>query len=328
MGIFGDTADSASAACALDKGDHCIHDDGKQVGWSDNRHEKYKDKQSGAFGGATGTEAVCTHEDAGEGHGPVLVLPPLLPALPQAPTVVQVIPYDWRDVVDQGDDQYQHKGSYGDALGDTAGADAPRAHVDPKMGIFGDTADSASEACALGKLADAAEVAEMTWQSSQIPATIRRPWRVYEEDLEDTLEDTYTEDPEALAAVRDGLSAVQARGAVAAFRGLTQDLQRTYAEVSLLELSAFVCYSRAQMQQGGTRHDIVTAWDTLDCDSKADWVPESPRAALAVESRWAPLLADGPPQCGDADGATARPTRATRTAPTTRYATSISKRRQ
>ncbi len=69
------------------------------------------------------------------------------------------------------------------------------------------------------------QMAETTWLSSQIPTSIRRPWRVYEDHLEDEFEDAVIEGSDTLTIVRD-LSMVKAKGAVAAYRMLSHDLQR------------------------------------------------------------------------------------------------------
>jgi len=107
---------------------------------------------------------------------------------------------------------------------------------------------------------------------------------------------------EVMSSVQDMLAAVQARGAHSAFmEELPEEQQRTYAEVSLMELSAYVCWRRAQASRincGETPIEFEAAWDLLDCDDKAEWVPEDPRAVLASDDLWAPLLADGPPACG------------------------------
>ena len=57
--------------------------------------------------------------------------------------------------------------------------------------------------------------ARSVWRTSMIPSTIRRPWRVYEEDLEDQL-----------ARVQARLEAVQGRGARAIFASLPEESQR------------------------------------------------------------------------------------------------------
>eukprot|EP00404_Azadinium_spinosum_P047463 CAMPEP_0180797052 /NCGR_PEP_ID=MMETSP1038_2-20121128/57147_1 /TAXON_ID=632150 /ORGANISM="Azadinium spinosum, Strain 3D9" /LENGTH=54 /DNA_ID=CAMNT_0022836253 /DNA_START=24 /DNA_END=185 /DNA_ORIENTATION=+ len=53
----------------------------------------------------------------------------------------------------------------------------------------------------------------MDWQSLAVPPTIRRPWRVFEEDLEDKLADASSEGAEVTSLVRERLAAVQVRGA-------------------------------------------------------------------------------------------------------------------
>ncbi|CAE8661741.1 unnamed protein product [Polarella glacialis] len=145
------------------------------------------------------------------------------------------------------------------------------------------------------------------WQSSAVPPTIRRPWRVFEEDLEDKLADASSQGGEVVASVRERLASVQAKGAQAAFMGLPEDQQRGYAEVSMLELSAYVCWRQSQAARQNSDAPPATefeaAWDILDCDDKAEWVPEDPRAVLAADGQWAPLLADGPPLCAEGGGA-------------------------
>ena len=137
------------------------------------------------------------------------------------------------------------------------------------------------------------------WTSSMIPPTIRRPWRVFKEDLEDMLEDL--KDQLAfvlarLARVQARLEAVQGRGAQATFTSLPEELQRTYAEVSLKELLAYVCWRCAKRSEE-TPMQFEPAWHVLDCDDKARWVPEDHRAVLMADAIWAPLLFDGPTAC-------------------------------
>ena len=116
-----------------------------------------------------------------------------------------------------------------------------------------------------------------------ITPTIRRPWTVFKEDLEDSL-----------AGLLATFEAVQGRGARATFASLPEELQRTYAEVSLKELSAYVCWRCAKRNE---ETPIEPAWHVLDCDGKARWVPEDHRAVLMADAIWAPLLVDGPPAC-------------------------------
>ena len=120
----------------------------------------------------------------------------------------------------------------------------------------------------------------INWMSPMIPTTIRRPWRVFNEDLEDEL-------ARALAA----WEAVKERGARAAFASLPEEVQRTYAEVSLMELSAYVCWRN----HWGFIDEA--AWHALHCDDKVRWIPEDHRTVLMADAIWAPLLVDGPPAC-------------------------------
>ena len=130
--------------------------------------------------------------------------------------------------------------------------------------------------------------ASNVWTSPMIPPTIRRPWRVFEEDLEDKL-----------ACYLAKLEAVQGHGAQATFATLPEDLQRDYAEVSLKELSAYVRWRRANCakRSGETPMQFEFAWHVLDRDDKARWVPEDHRAVLMADAIWAPLLVHGPPAC-------------------------------
>ena len=139
-----------------------------------------------------------------------------------------------------------------------------------------------------------------------MPATIRHPWRVFAEDLEDKVADALSKGAEIGDALQKRLAAVEAKGVPAAFMALPTSDQRAYAEVSLLELSAYVCWRQAHEPDGAARslmddaHCLVAlaaAWDKLDCDDMAGWVPMDARAALLDDGRWAPLLADGPPVC-------------------------------
>lgn len=137
----------------------------------------------------------------------------------------------------------------------------------------------------------------MDWQSPAIPPTVRKPWQVFEEDLEEKLSDAQSQD-EFADNLRERLRKVQARGALAAFLNEPEETQRQYAEISVMELSAYVNW---RSKQDGPNLDTATefeaAWDILDGDDKATWLPEDPRAFLAADAMWAPLLVDGPPPC-------------------------------
>eukprot|EP00930_Biecheleria_cincta_P004879 TRINITY_DN105808_c0_g1_i1.p1 TRINITY_DN105808_c0_g1~~TRINITY_DN105808_c0_g1_i1.p1 ORF type:complete len:701 (+),score=159.39 TRINITY_DN105808_c0_g1_i1:76-2103(+) len=136
------------------------------------------------------------------------------------------------------------------------------------------------------------------WQSTAVPPTIRRPWRVFEEDIEDKLADSASQGEPAAQATRDKLSSVQARGAMAAFAALDEEEQRNYTEVSIMELAAFVKWRRAlaarqQTSDEPAATELESAWDALDVDQKGEWVPEDPRAMLSADGQFAALLAHG-----------------------------------
>ena len=118
----------------------------------------------------------------------------------------------------------------------------------------------------------------INWMSPMIPTTIRRPWHVFNEHLEDEL-----------ACALALWEAVKVRGARAAFASLPEEVQRTYAEVSLMELSAYVCWRN----HWGFIDEA--AWHALHRDDKAYWVPDDYRTVLMDDAIWEPLLVDGPP---------------------------------
>ena len=69
-----------------------------------------------------------------------------------------------------------------------------------------------------------------------------------------------------------------------------------YTEVSLRELSAFMCWRRGQMPRaqndGAARPKTdFEAWDLLDVEEKTEWVSEDQFSVLGGETEWAPLLA-------------------------------------
>mmetsp|Transcript_59926 Transcript_59926/g.107853 ORF Transcript_59926/g.107853 Transcript_59926/m.107853 type:complete len:139 (-) Transcript_59926:203-619(-) len=132
---------------------------------------------------------------------------------------------------------------------------------------------------------------------------------VWQEDVEDKLveaEDTCggiddAADEETLAHAREQHARLQACGAMLAFSGLPEFQQRAYAEVSLLELSAFACFRRARLlgrEASESAAGIEGAWNALDCDDKAEWLLEEPREELEKDGQWMALLEDGPTPCG------------------------------
>ena len=109
--------------------------------------------------------------------------------------------------------------------------------------------------------------------------------------MEDKVDDASRLGIKVDGETRECLALVNARGALAAFVALSAVQQRTYADVSLMELSAFVCWRRVQDQFGsGPKAGGWAAWASLDCEVKAEWVPEDPRSVLGGVPMWAPLL--------------------------------------
>ena len=143
------------------------------------------------------------------------------------------------------------------------------------------------------------------WQSVDIPHNIRRPWHVFEDDLQDTLHSNATP---ALRRLSDLATEI---GAWAVFPGRAVQEQRLYADVALSELSAYVhwrCHKAMKLGNvtaGTAERTSLEAnwdmeWDLLQEKDKVEWVPKHPRRFLEGHDRWAPLLADGSPPCGSA----------------------------
>ena len=145
----------------------------------------------------------------------------------------------------------------------------------------------------------------MNWQSTEIPLSIRRPWRISAEHFEDKLEGAASEgDLTGLQEVRQRIATVQERDALAAYLDLPVEQQRSFVEVSLLELAAFASWraskTSAPDQPSRRAGSGAEEWDMLNDDEKVEYVPEDPRACLRGDVRWAALLADAPPPCGPA----------------------------
>lgn len=76
------------------------------------------------------------------------------------------------------------------------------------------------------------------WSNSSIPPSVSRPWWVFEDDLEDRLA-VASQGSVAGRSVKHCLAAVQARGARAVFRELSEAWQRAYTKGSRIELLAY-----------------------------------------------------------------------------------------
>merc|ERR1719345_434369 len=98
---------------------------------------------------------------------------------------------------------------------------------------------------------------------------------------------------------------MQSRGAFATFADLEADAQRTYVEVSLTELAAYVNWRSKQAGiTAETPLEFEAGWDLLDCDAKAEWIVDDPMAFLGeADPAWQPLLAAATPGQSSAMGA-------------------------
>ena len=128
------------------------------------------------------------------------------------------------------------------------------------------------------------------WQSAGVPRDIRRPWKVFHEDLLYTIEDGTELPSEALLQYKEDLHAVQKLGALQAFQALPACRQKAYTEVSLLEVSAFAAWSATCGLADAMER--VAAWNCLDAELKADHVCHNWRALLAKNPTWQALIGD------------------------------------
>ena len=79
----------------------------------------------------------------------------------------------------------------------------------------------------------------MDWRSTSIPLSIRRPWTVFVQDLEDKFGDAASQGSKASKSVRLQVAMVQTHGVLTAFLRLPEDVQRFYAEVFNYFYSSF-----------------------------------------------------------------------------------------
>ena len=81
---------------------------------------------------------------------------------------------------------------------------------------------------------------------------------------------------------------IQNLGVFEAYLTNPVDFQRSYVEVSLMELAAY------ELWRCCAQTDNPTAWGSLEPDIKAEYVPDDPRAFLAKDGKWTALLVDAP----------------------------------
>mmetsp|Transcript_41565 Transcript_41565/g.79603 ORF Transcript_41565/g.79603 Transcript_41565/m.79603 type:complete len:373 (-) Transcript_41565:392-1510(-) len=156
-----------------------------------------------------------------------------------------------RVVVGKGRDAWQNQG--GRSTGDIA---AGVAHAAP----------SAATCSAI----PTAQPSECPWHNPRIPPSIRRPSQVCEDDMEDQL-------VEHLPAMT--------------FEALSPRRQKEYEKISVAEISAYVCWKRAQdPSRPRSRQQYHEAWDLISDDTKCDYLPDDPLAALDKDGKWQDLL--------------------------------------
>ena len=164
------------------------------------------------------------------------------------------------------------------------------------------------------------KIVATSWQSELVPSTIRRPWQVFAEHLEDMLHPEFfrADDPllgPAAVLIRPEHfleylnrlnSRVQAEGSLTVFLSLPVKTQQEFAVVSLQELSGFSSWRRNLVNhlRGSSEADVsenfIKYWNLLPLDDKAENVPWEPLQTLDEDPLqcWASLLpCDGPPSC-------------------------------
>ena len=77
------------------------------------------------------------------------------------------------------------------------------------------------------------------WHSVAVPATIRRPWQVFEQDLADRIGEDYGSGGSGKADVRAQWSSVQTVGAEVVFAALTEREQRAYVHTLMRRCKSF-----------------------------------------------------------------------------------------
>ena len=121
----------------------------------------------------------------------------------------------------------------------------------------------------------------LDWMSSDIPEDIRRPWEVFQDDLD------YIDEEGHLLAL------IKMHGAFPVFvKYLSVASQCEYARVSQMEVAAFLVWRRTS--PGAS----LSLWEGLSPDDKAELVPDNYVQELQAFPSFSPLFATGPPPCG------------------------------
>ena len=133
-----------------------------------------------------------------------------------------------------------------------------------------------------------------SWQSPEIPKSIRKPWDVFREDVYECFYDEQPEQPlseEDLAL----FTAVQTSGAWKTFKSLAVDVQWSYAYVSLSELAAYENWRKVTVPHA-PMPEAASTWDEVPVDAKAVFVHGGKaREHLQGESTWNGLLWENEP---------------------------------
>jgi len=188
-------------------------------------------------------------------------------------------------------------------------ADTGPAPVSSHCSIQAEIAQNSVDASVYGIRPGGAAPTHRGWDCPAVPPSIRRPWEVFAEDLEDQLADG-SDDPR----VQDLSAKVKDLGALAVLSKLPADEQRSWMDVSLMELGAYECWRqnpsnkwlvpRSNNDLGWSIAAVHAAWDAIGADQKSDFVPDDARAFLSKTYGWQneggthsftlqPLSADG-----------------------------------
>ena len=121
----------------------------------------------------------------------------------------------------------------------------------------------------------------LDWMSSDIPEDIRRPWEVFQDDLD------YIDEEGPLLAL------IKMHGAFPVFvKYLSVASQCEYARVSQMEVAGYLVWRRTS--PGAS----LSLWEGLSPDDKAELVPDNYVQVLQAFPSFSPLFATGPPPCG------------------------------